>query len=104
MTLVNEFRSKRNVRRDFQGELDALVATLKQLENQKGEAMKRINDLKTQVSQCYYFFSCKSHRFFLPTSRMICDVVAMILFSGLFYYFAFSFPLWYVYFILQPVE
>lgn len=33
----------------FQSELDTLTATLKQLENQKGEAQKRLNDLKTQV-------------------------------------------------------
>ncbi|KAK7591109.1 hypothetical protein V9T40_002722 [Parthenolecanium corni] len=37
--------------RNLQTELDALVATLKQLENQKGEASKRINDLKTQSSE-----------------------------------------------------
>lgn len=34
----------------FQSELDTLTATLKQLENQKGEAQKRLNDLKAQVS------------------------------------------------------
>lgn len=33
----------------FQSELDTLAATLKQLENQKGEAQKRLNDLKAQV-------------------------------------------------------
>lgn len=33
----------------FQGELDTLAATLKQLESQKGEAQKRLNDLKNQV-------------------------------------------------------
>jgi hypothetical protein len=32
-----------------QSELDTLAATLKQLENQKGEAQKRLNDLKGQV-------------------------------------------------------
>ncbi|XP_065225180.1 epidermal growth factor receptor substrate 15-like 1 isoform X2 [Planococcus citri] len=37
--------------KSLQGELDALVATLKQLENQKGEAFKRINDLKTQTAE-----------------------------------------------------
>lgn len=35
---------------NFQSELDTLTATLKQLENQKGEAQKRLNDLKSQVS------------------------------------------------------
>lgn len=34
----------------FQSELDTLAATLKQLENQKGEAQKRLNDLKAQVN------------------------------------------------------
>lgn len=33
-----------------QSELDTLTATLKQLENQKGEAQKRLDDLKNQVS------------------------------------------------------
>lgn len=33
-----------------QSELDTLAATLKQLENQKGEAQKRLDDLKNQVS------------------------------------------------------
>jgi uncharacterized membrane protein YciS (DUF1049 family) len=32
-----------------QSELDTLAATLKQLENQKGEAQKRLNDLRAQV-------------------------------------------------------
>lgn len=34
-----------------QSELDTLAATLKQLENQKGEAQKRLNDLKGQVTR-----------------------------------------------------
>ncbi|KAJ8911718.1 hypothetical protein NQ315_013180 [Exocentrus adspersus] len=36
--------------KNLQSELDTLAATLKQLENQKGEAQKRLNDLKSQVS------------------------------------------------------
>ncbi|CAB3379125.1 Hypothetical predicted protein [Cloeon dipterum] len=36
--------------KSLQGELDTLAATLKQLENQKGEAQKRLNDLKGQKS------------------------------------------------------
>lgn len=36
--------------KSLQSELDTLAATLKQLENQKGEAQKRLNDLKAQVS------------------------------------------------------
>ncbi|XP_059473451.1 epidermal growth factor receptor substrate 15-like 1 isoform X2 [Neocloeon triangulifer] len=36
--------------KSLQGELDTLAATLKQLENQKGEAQKRLNDLKGQVA------------------------------------------------------
>lgn len=35
--------------KSLQSELDTLAATLKQLENQRGEAQKRLNDLKTQV-------------------------------------------------------
>lgn len=38
--------------KSLQSELDTLAATLKQLENQKGEANKRLNDLKAQVSCC----------------------------------------------------
>ncbi|XP_044738166.1 epidermal growth factor receptor substrate 15-like 1 isoform X3 [Chrysoperla carnea] len=34
--------------KSLQSELDTLTAALKQLENQKGEAQKRLNDLKTQ--------------------------------------------------------
>lgn len=49
----------------FQSELDTLTSTLKQLENQKGEAQKRLDDLKAQVSKrcifdlkiaCRYYF------------------------------------------------
>ncbi|XP_063238176.1 epidermal growth factor receptor substrate 15-like 1 isoform X2 [Bacillus rossius redtenbacheri] len=36
--------------KSLQSELDTLAATLKQLENQKGEAQKRLNDLKAQKS------------------------------------------------------
>ncbi|CAG4989418.1 unnamed protein product [Colias eurytheme] len=35
----------------YKSELDTLTATLKQLENQKGEAQKRLNDLKSQVEK-----------------------------------------------------
>lgn len=35
--------------KSLQSELDTLAATLRQLENQKGEAQKRLNDLKAQV-------------------------------------------------------
>lgn len=35
--------------KSLQSEVDTLAATLKQLENQKGEAQKRLNDLKAQV-------------------------------------------------------
>lgn len=38
----------------FQSELDTLTATLKQLENQKGEAQKRLDDLKAQVIKKIY--------------------------------------------------
>lgn len=44
-----DIRIKNGEVRNLQSELDTLVATLKQLENQKGEAQKRLNDLKTQV-------------------------------------------------------
>lgn len=45
-----DIRIKNGEVRNLQSELDTLVATLKQLENQKGEAQKRLNDLKAQVS------------------------------------------------------
>lgn len=44
-----DIRIKNGEVRNLQSELDTLVATLKQLENQKGEAQKRLNDLKAQV-------------------------------------------------------
>lgn len=44
-----DIRIKTGEVRSLQSELDTLVATLKQLENQKGEAQKRLNDLKAQV-------------------------------------------------------
>ncbi|XP_019871079.1 epidermal growth factor receptor substrate 15-like 1 isoform X3 [Aethina tumida] len=37
--------------KNLQSELDTLAATLKQLENQKGEAQKRLNDLKAQRTE-----------------------------------------------------
>nr|CAH7760911.1 unnamed protein product [Callosobruchus chinensis] len=37
--------------KSLQSELDTLAATLKQLENQKGEAQKRLSDLKAQVDK-----------------------------------------------------
>lgn len=37
--------------KSLQSELDTLAATLKQLGNQKGEAQKRLNDLKAQVNK-----------------------------------------------------
>lgn len=47
-----DIRIKNGEVRNLQSELDTLVATLKQLESQKGEAQKRLNDLKAQV--CFY--------------------------------------------------
>lgn len=44
-----DIRIKNGEVRNLQSELDTLVATLKQLESQKGEAQKRLNDLKAQV-------------------------------------------------------
>lgn len=44
-----DIRVKSGEVRSLQSELDTLAATLKQLENQKGEAQKRLDDLKTQV-------------------------------------------------------
>jgi hypothetical protein len=49
--LVIELSVKINFNLLLQGELDTLAATLKQLETQKGEAQKRLNDLKNQVSK-----------------------------------------------------
>lgn len=39
--------------KSLQSELDTLAATKKQLENQKGEAQKRLNDLRLQVTTNY---------------------------------------------------
>lgn len=44
-----DIRVKSSEVRNLQSELDTLVATLKQLEHQKGEAQKRLDDLKAQV-------------------------------------------------------
>lgn len=44
-----DIRIKTGEVRSLQSELDTLAATLKQLENQKGEAQKRLDDLKAQV-------------------------------------------------------
>ncbi|XP_053677454.1 epidermal growth factor receptor substrate 15-like 1 [Anopheles nili] len=43
-----DVRIKSGELRSLQSELDTLTATLKQLENQKGEAQKRLDDLKNQ--------------------------------------------------------
>lgn len=51
-----DIRIKSGEVRSLQSELDTLVATLKQLENQKGEAQKRLNDLKAQV-KCFHLIS-----------------------------------------------
>lgn len=48
-----DIRIKNGEVRNLQSELDTLVATLKQLENQKGEAQKRLNDLKAQVCEMF---------------------------------------------------
>lgn len=57
-----DIRIKNGEVRNLQSELDTLVATLKQLENQKGEAQKRLNDLKAQVcgndKNIYCSFDC----------------------------------------------
>lgn len=44
-----DIRVKTGEVRSLQSELDTLAATLKQLENQRGEAQKRLDDLKMQV-------------------------------------------------------
>lgn len=56
-----DIRIKNGEVRNLQSELDTLVATLKQLENQKGEAQKRLNDLKAQV----LFVTCSNIAFIL---------------------------------------
>ncbi|XP_058451145.1 epidermal growth factor receptor substrate 15-like 1 isoform X2 [Malaya genurostris] len=43
-----DVRIKNGEMKSLQSELDTLTATLKQLENQKGEAQKRLDDLKNQ--------------------------------------------------------
>lgn len=59
-----DIRIKSGEVRSLQSELDTLAATLKQLENQKGEAQKRLNDLKAQVNQITpSFVRHKMHEF-----------------------------------------
>lgn len=50
-----DIRIKTGEMRSLQSELDTLVATLKQLEHQKGEAQKRLDDLKAQVCFSIYY-------------------------------------------------
>ena len=49
--------------RSLQSELDTLTATLKQLEMQKREAQKRLDDLDTQVSFLFNFLPEAQYRF-----------------------------------------
>lgn len=51
-----DIRIKTGEMRSLQSELDTLTATLKQLETQRGEAQKRLDDLKTQVRRRRRFF------------------------------------------------
>lgn len=60
-----DIRIKNGEVRNLQSELDTLVATLKQLENQKGEAQKRLNDLKAQVSFFNLYFHINNDRFII---------------------------------------
>lgn len=66
-----DIRIKNGEVRNLQSELDTLVATLKQLENQKGEAQKRLNDLKAQVcpSLSPSLCLCKILAFFFSISQ-----------------------------------
>lgn len=63
----------------FQSELDTLTSTLKQLENQKGEAQKRLDDLKAQVSKrcildfkiaCVYFLFIILHKILFYNKKL----------------------------------
>lgn len=51
-----DIRIKTGEMRSLQSELDTLTATLKQLETQKGEAQKRLDDLKNQVGRTSQLF------------------------------------------------
>ncbi|XP_014243559.1 epidermal growth factor receptor substrate 15-like 1 [Cimex lectularius] len=51
MMKESEIKIKSGEAVSLQGELDTLAATLKQLDNQKGEAGRRLNDLKNQVEK-----------------------------------------------------
>lgn len=72
--------------KSLQSELDTLAATLKQLGNQKGEAQKRLNDLKAQVnnnSVMYRLMACLVNvRCFLNT--IICSAHAIAVYTLLF--------------------
>lgn len=66
-----DIRIKNGEVRNLQSELDTLVATLKQLENQKGEAQKRLNDLRAQVCHLHFYpinFVCFTLPFSLSLS------------------------------------
>jgi chromosome segregation ATPase len=52
-----DIRIKTGEMRSLQSELDTLTATLKQLETQRGEAQKRLDDLKAQVRLRFPQFS-----------------------------------------------
>lgn len=56
--------------RNLQTELDTLTATLKQLEIQKREAQKRLDDLDTQVSFDFFISSCFLRIFFPCIQRL----------------------------------
>lgn len=73
-----DIRIKNGEVRNLQSELDTLVATLKQLENQKGEAQKRLNDLKAQV--CGLLIVYFKHLF--PYRVCVCDGQAFVMFNN----------------------
>lgn len=58
-----DIRIKTGEMRSLESELNTLTATLKQLETQRGEAQKRLDDLKTQVSVGLFHFNSVLHAF-----------------------------------------
>lgn len=91
-----DIRIKNGEVRNLQSELDTLVATLKQLENQKGEAQKRLNDLKAQVCTmanvrcCLSKIHCiRSYDIRLYRSKNV--VVSRVCWNGLMRQYGFHF-------------
>jgi len=68
--------------KSLQSELDTLAATLKQLGNQKGEAQKRLNDLKAQVNNSLVRYSLMACLVNVLFRRNCCSAHAVAVYTG----------------------